>query len=166
MNGSETPVSVETQTFAHRDGRQSEIAAGIARGTMRMLAQLGFAPLMELSLANNRRADIAAIGVKGEIWIIEIKSCLADYRADGKWPDYNDYCDRFFFAVDADFPSDVIPQDTGLILADRYGAEIVRNSHENRLTGARRKALTLRFARVGSQRLHGLLDPNQDKMRF
>lgn len=161
MGGSDTPTTIEAQTFAHRDGRQSEIAAGIARGTMRMLAQHGFAPVMELVLANNRRADIAAIGTKGEIWIIEIKSCLADYRADGKWPDYSDYCDRFFFAVDADFPSDVIPDDTGLILADRFAAEIVRDSREDRLSGARRKAVTLRFARASSQRLHGLLDPAQ-----
>ncbi|MGI9475539.1 MAG: MmcB family DNA repair protein [Hyphomicrobiaceae bacterium] len=161
MSGSETPTGIEAQTFAHRDGRQSDVAAGIARGTMRMLVQLGFAPVMELSLANNRRADIAAVGIKGEIWIIEVKSCLADYRADGKWPDYSDYCDRFFFAVDAEFPIDVIPQDTGLILADRFGAEIVRDSPEDRLSGARRKALTLRFARVTSQRLHGLLDPAQ-----
>lgn len=165
MGGSETPVSVEAQTFAHRDGRQSDIAAGIARGTMRMLAQLSFAPVMELALANNRRADIAAVGAKGEIWIIEIKSCLADYRADGKWPDYSDFCDRFFFAVDADFPSDVIPEDSGLIIADRFGAEIVRDSCEDRLSAARRKAVTLRFARATSQRLHGLLDPAQ-KTRF
>lgn len=114
---------------------------------------------MELILANNRRADIAAIGPKGEIWIIEVKSCLADYRADGKWPDYSDFCDRFFFAVDAEFPAEIIPDDTGLILADRYSAEIVRDSAEDRLSGARRKAVTLRFARAAAHRLHGILDP-------
>lgn len=161
MSGNETQPASDTQTFAHRDGRQSEAAANIARGTMRMLAQLDFAPVMELTLANNRRADIAALGPKGDIWIIEVKSCLADYRADGKWPDYNDYCDRFFFAVDADFPAEIIPDDTGLILADRYGAEIVRDSAEDRLTAARRKAVTTRLARASIQRLHRLLDPRQ-----
>ena len=128
---------------------------------MRMLAQLSFAPVMELTLANNRRADIVAIGAKGEIWIIEVKSCLADYRTDEKWSDYDAFCDRFFFAVDADFPCEVIPEDTGLILADRYGAEIVRNSPEDRLPGARRKAVTLRLARASTQRLHTHLDPLQ-----
>ncbi len=151
----------EEHAFAHRDGRQSQIAADISRGTMRMLAQHSFAPIMELTLANNRRADIAAIGAKGEIWIIEVKSCLADYRADGKWLDYDAFCDRFFFAVDADFPCEVIPENTGLILADRYGAEIVRDSFEDRLSGARRKAITLLIARASAQRLHNLLDPLQ-----
>jgi hypothetical protein len=158
MSENDMPVE-KAHAFVHRDGRQSEAAADISRGTMRMLQSLAFAPVMELTLANYRRADIAAIGPKGEIWIIEVKSCLADYRADGKWPDYSDYCDRFFFAVDADFPAEIIPDDTGLILADRYGAEIVRDSQEHRLPGARRKAVTLRFARAAAQRLHGLVDP-------
>jgi hypothetical protein len=153
--------AAELSAFVESDGRQSEAAASIARGTMRLLANLGFAPVMELTLANNRRADITAIGARGEIWIVEIKSCLADYRSDGKWPDYGDFCDRFFFAVDADFPSEVIPEDVGLIRADRFGAEIVRDSEEIRLPGARRKALTLRLARASCQRLHGLLDPAQ-----
>ena len=161
MSGTEVSAPVDIETFTHPDGRQSPEAANIARGTMRMLAQLGLAPIMELTLANNRRADIAAVGPKGEIWIIEIKSCLADYRTDGKWPDYSDYCDRFFFAVDANFPSEVIPADTGLIIADRYGAEIIRDSPENKLPAARRKAVTLRLARASIKRLHELLDPGQ-----
>lgn len=159
MSGTETSAPVGNGTFAHPDGRQSQAAANIARGTMRMLAHLDLSPIMELTLANNRRADIAAASPKGEIWIIEIKSCLADYRTDGKWPDYSDYCDRFFFAVDANFPSDVIPADTGLIIADRYGAEIMRDSPENKLPAARRKAVTLRLARASIKRLHELLDP-------
>ena len=157
MNGE--GEAMPDHAFAHRDGRQSEAAANVARGTMRMLAAMAFTPVMELTLANHRRADIIALGPKGEIWIIEVKSCLADYRSDGKWPDYDAYCDRFFFAVDADFPADVIPDDSGLIIADRYGAEIIRDSAERRLAAARRKALTLRFARIASQRLHGMLDP-------
>ena len=106
------------------------------------------------------------MGPKGEIWIIEVKSCLNDYRTDGKWPDYSDFCDRFFFAVNGEFPADVIPDDTGLIIADRYAGEIVRDSPEAKLTGARRKAVTLRFARVGGQRLHGLVDPENVAPRF
>ena len=90
-NGTET----DGHAFTYRDGRQSQAAADIARGTMRLLRALAFAPVMELTLANNRRADIAAIGPKGEIWIVEVKSCLADYRADGKWPDYAEYCARY-----------------------------------------------------------------------
>ena len=151
----------EEHAFAMRDARQSEKAADIARGTMRMLARLDFTPVMELSLANNRRADIVAIGSKGEIWIVEVKSCLADFRSDEKWPEYDTFCDRFFFAVDTDFPCDVIPTSTGLILADRYGAEIVRDGPEERLSSALRKAVTLRLARASSQRLHNLLDPMQ-----
>lgn len=151
----------EEHAFALRDARQSEKAADISRGTMRMLAKLNFTPVMELSLANNRRADIVAIGPKGDIWIVEVKSCLADFRADEKWPEYDIFCDRFFFAVDTDFPCDVIPASTGLILADRFGAEIVRDSPESRLSGAQRKAITLRLARASSQRLHHLLDPMQ-----
>lgn len=162
MKRSELSAPAEDDNaFAYPDGRQSQAAADIARGTMRMLAQFGHAPIMELTLANNRRADIAAVTPKGDIWIIEVKSCLADYRADGKWPDYSDYCDRFFFAVDVDFPADVIPNDTGLIIADRYGAEIVRDSEEVRLPAARRKAVTLRLARASVQRLHGMIDPAQ-----
>lgn len=159
MAGSDTPTAPDDHAFALRDGRHSQAAADICRGTMRMLAQLGFAPIMELTLANNRRADIIALGRKGEVWIIEVKSCLADYRADGKWPDYSSFCDRFYFAVDADFPCEVLPPDTGLILADRYGAEIVRDSVDEPLAAARRKAVTLRYARASSRRLHNLLDP-------
>ena len=159
MAGGETPSAHDAHAFVHQDGRQSQVAADICRGTMRMLAQLGFTPLMELTLANNRRADIVALGRKGEIWIIEVKSCLADFRADGKWPDYDAFCDRLYFAVDADFPTEVLPQDTGLILADRYGAEILRDSDEAPLAAARRKAVTLRYARACSRRLHNLLDP-------
>ena len=145
--------------FALPDGRHSDAAADIARGTMRMLNALAFAPVLELTLANHRRADIAALGPKGEIWIVEVKSCLNDYRTDGKWPDYSDYCDQLFFAVDADFPADVIPDDTGLIIADRYGAEIVRHGPVVKLAAARRKAVTLRFAQAASRRLHRLIDP-------
>ncbi|MGI9405313.1 MAG: MmcB family DNA repair protein [Hyphomicrobiaceae bacterium] len=141
------------------DGRQSDRALDIQRGTCRCLVQLGLAPTTEMTLATGRRADVVALSRTGDIWIVEIKSSLADFRADTKWEDYLDFCDRFLFAVDADFPRDVIPEHAGLMIADRYGAEIVREPEEERLAAARRKAVTLRFARQGALRMRDILDP-------
>jgi len=144
--------------FDH-DGRQSHRAAAIQRGLCRMLKALRFATLCELPLKNNRRADVIAVGPGGDIWIAEIKSSVADFRADQKWPQYRDYCDYFFFAVAADMPIEILPDHTGLIVADRYGAEIMREAPEHRLAGARRKALMLRFSRSAAQRLYEFNDP-------
>jgi hypothetical protein len=141
------------------DGRQSERAADIARGVVRLLALHGFASICELPLANGRRADVAALSEAGEVWIVEIKSCLEDFRTDQKWPEYRDFCDRLLFAVAPDFPREVLPGDTGLIIADRFGGEIVRAAPEHRLAGARRKAMFLRFARLAAFRLSALYDP-------
>ncbi len=155
------PQTSETgeHAFAVRDGRHSEAAADIARGTMRLLSGLGMTAILEFTLANWRRADIAAIGPKGDIWIVEVKSSRADFETDQKWPDYLDFCDRFLFAVDPSFPVEILPEGTGLILADRYGGEVVREAPEARLGGSRRRAITLKFARVAAQRLHSALDP-------
>lgn len=141
------------------DGRQSARARDIARGTQRALALRGFRGVSELTLPSGRRADLLAIGDRGELWIVEIKSSLEDFRADLKWPEYRDWCDRLFFAVAPDFPGDVLPADTGLILADRYGGEVVREAPEHRLAGSRRKALTLLLCRVAAGRLMTLADP-------
>jgi hypothetical protein len=141
------------------DGRQSDTALAIARGARRCLLAHGLATITEFTLASGRRADLAALSDNGEIWIVEIKSSLADFRADQKWAEYRDFCDRLFFAVANDFPVDVLPVDCGLILADRYGAEIVRPAPEHKLAPARRKAVVHRFARVAALRLHGLADP-------
>jgi len=141
------------------DGRQSERALAICRGTQRALAFRGFRAIPELVLADGRRADLAAVDEAGAIWIVEIKSSLEDFRTDAKWPDYRAWCDRLYFAVAPDFPLEVLPEDTGLILADRYGGEIVREAPEHRLAGARRKAIMLRFARVAAGRLMTLADP-------
>ena len=141
------------------DGRQSDTALAVARGASRCLLTHGFARLTELTLANARRADLIGLADNGDIWIVEIKSCLADFRADQKWPEYRDYCDRLFFAVDREFPADALPPETGLIIADRYGGEIVRDAPEHRLATARRKTVIHRFARVAALRLHGLSDP-------
>ncbi len=142
------------------DGRQSPTALAIARGTIRLFGELGFAAVPELSLANRRRADIVALSPKGEIWIAEIKSSLADFQADGKWHEYLDYCDRFFFAVTDTFPMDVLPDDPGLIISDRYGAEMVRPSPSTSLPAARRKQVHVAFARTAALRLTRLADPD------
>lgn len=144
---------------ALEDGRQSAAASAIARGTRRMLWARGFATVTELVLASGRRADVVALSEKGEIWIVEIKSSVADFRSDSKWPEYRAFCDRLLFAVDREFPSDLIPEETGLVIADQYGAELVREAPHTALPGARRKAVTLRFARAAAVRLHGLADP-------
>jgi hypothetical protein len=141
------------------DGRQSATALATALGARRLLAGHGFATVTELTLATGRRADIVALGNDGTIWIVEIKSSVADFRADAKWPQYRDFCDRFFFAVPNDFPTGILPDETGLMLADSFGAEITRDAPEHRLTAARRKATMLRFAHAAAGRLHMLVDP-------
>ena len=141
------------------DGRQSETAMRIMRGVARMLAGQNFASLPELTLPNYRRADLLAVGPRGEIWIIEIKSSLTDFQTDKKWPEYLDYCDSFFFAVEPAFPVDQLPEACGLILADAYGGEIVRPAPVAKLPAARRTVITRRVARVGANRLRHLSDP-------
>jgi len=146
--------------FLPPDGRQSERALAIARGTLRLLASHDYAGIPEFTLAHGRRADILALGPKGEIWLIEIKSSVADFRADEKWEEYLPYCDRFCFAVGPDFPQELIPPEVGLIVADKYGAEILREGPVVTLAAARRKAITLDYARVAARRLHALFDAN------
>ena len=129
-------------------------ASEICRGVLRLMADMNFAGVMEMTLANGRRADIAAIGPKGEITIVEVKSSVADFRADGKWPDYRPFCDRFYFAVGHGFPKDLIPDETGLIVADGFGGAILREPLATPVAAARRKAVTLRFARMAANRLN------------
>lgn len=132
-----------------------EVTAAVATGVCTLLAAHGFAPLLEVALANGRRADAMGIGPRGEVWIVETKSGLADYAADGKWPDYLDFCDAFFFGVAEGFPLEILPDGVGVIVADRYGGEIIRPAPVRPLAGARRKAVTLRFARTAAMRLSG-----------
>ena len=127
--------------------------AVLTRGVMRLFVELGMSPLAEFKLANGRRADIAGVDRAGKIIIAEVKSCQADFDADQKWPEYLDFCDRYYFAVDPDFPMDILPAAEGLIVADGYGAAIKRVSIERPLVAARRKAVTLRFARQAAMRL-------------
>lgn len=142
------------------DGRQSDHALAIQRGVGRLLRMQGFAILTELPLATGRRADIVALGGSGEIWIVEIKSSIQDFRVDQKWPDYRFSCDRLFFATHSGVPLDIFPEDTGLILTDGYGAELMREAPEHKLAGATRRAMFLRFAQAAALRLHGLMDPS------
>ncbi len=142
-----------------QDGRQSPAAFDICRGVVRLLRAHGMAAVSEVTLASGRRADIAATAESGEIWIVEIKSSLEDFRSDQKWPEYRDYCDRLFFAVGPGFPREVLPPDTGLIIADRYGGDIVRAAPEHKLAGARRKAVTLRLVQTAAHRLQAIIDP-------
>jgi hypothetical protein len=141
------------------DGRQSETALAVQRGVGRLMRSLGFAILNEFTLATGRRADVIALGNSGAIWIIEIKSSLLDFRVDQKWPEYRDFCDRFFFAIPQTLDPEIMPYEAGLIVADNWGAEILRQSGETTLHASRRRAVTLAFARASSQRLHSLYDP-------
>ncbi|MCP4382676.1 MAG: MmcB family DNA repair protein [Hyphomicrobiales bacterium] len=141
------------------DGRQSEQAAAIQRGVGRLLRSLGFAVVPELSLATGRRADVVGLGAGGMFWIVEIKSSIADFRSDSKWLDYRQSCDRLFFATHSSVPLDIFPADAGLIVADAYGGEFLRDAPEHRLAAATRKAMLVRFAQAAAVRLHGLVDP-------
>jgi hypothetical protein len=141
------------------DRRQSPTALAVARGTQRLLRALGLSCVSEMPLMSGRRADLIALGGDGEIWIVEIKSSVEDFRADQKWIDYRMHCDRLFFATAATVPLNIFPEDAGLILADAYGAELVREAPEHRLHAATRKSVTLAFARAASVRLQALHDP-------
>lgn len=129
------------------------IAQDIARGVQRLLGDLDQRSILEFTVASGRRADVAALDKGGKITFVEVKSGIADFQADQKWPEYLDYCDFFYFAVGRDFPLDLIPDTAGLIVADRYGAEILRTSPESPLHASRRKAVTLSFARAAASRL-------------
>src|SRR6185437_10792290 len=125
-----------------------ETTAAVTRGAARLLTALGYAPLAEVTLPNGRRADLMAIGPRGEIVIAEVKSGLDDYRADRKWAEYAPYCDAFYFAVDAAFPRQILPDGPGLIVADGFGGAVIVEAPVAPLAPARRKALTLAFARL------------------
>jgi hypothetical protein len=141
------------------DGRQSPTALAIARGTARYLHALGYCVVSELPLPSGRRADLVALGGDGEIVIVEIKSSVADFRADQKWTDYRLHCDRLFFATIVDVPCEIFPPDAGLIVADAFGASVVCEAPERRLPAATRKSVMLRFAHAAALRLQALADP-------
>ncbi len=141
------------------DGRQSQTALAVARGTGRLLHALGFSVVSELALPSGRRADLVALSGAGDIWIVEIKSSVADFRADQKWMDYRLHCDRLFFATTTEVPCEIFPPDTGLIVADAFGAQTICDAPEHRLHAATRKTMMLIFARAAAMRLQSLVDP-------
>lgn len=144
---------------------ESSGATALVRGTARLFAAMGYRVLAELPLGNGRRADVIAVGREGRIAIVEVKSSLADFRADGKWREYVPYCDEFYFAVAVDFPRSVLPLEVGVIIADAYQGAIVREAPLRPIRPARRKALLLRFGRTAAARLQALLDPHAGAKR-
>jgi hypothetical protein len=149
----------QVRTMEPSEGPRVQAGVVLARGVCRMMAAHGLAGVTEVPLANGRRADVMTLDRTGDIAIVEVKSSIEDFRSDRKWPDYREFCDRLFFAVPEHFPVELIPDDCGLIIADGFGAEIVRQASEHRLVAARRKAVTLRFAHLAAQRLQRLIDP-------
>ena len=134
-------------------------APDLARGVRRLMANMGFQAAPEISLPNGRRADLMGLGRKGTLAIVEIKSSLADFRADAKWPDYRACCDLFYFAVGEDFQRDILPEDAGLIVADAFGAAVLREAPRREIAAGLRRRLTLRFARLVASRLRYIEDP-------
>ncbi|HEX6842829.1 MAG TPA: MmcB family DNA repair protein [Stellaceae bacterium] len=153
-----------SETAVISDAR--EFPRELARGICRALAQHGFATLLEAPLANGRRADVLALGRDGELVVVEIKSSVADFKSDRKWPEYRAFCDRLYFAVPAGFPAELIPEECGLIIADPFGAAMLREAPSVPLAAARRRAMLLRFARLGAGRLRRVVDPGIDDPEF
>ena len=136
----------------------------IARGTARHLRQHNFVCLEEFVPTSGLRVDLMAVGPKSELWVVECKSSRADFMSDGKWQGYLEWCDRFFWSVPPDFPTELLPEGTGLIIADAYDAEIIRPAPEHKLSAARRKKMLLKFARNSADRLRGYVDPKLSRL--
>jgi len=135
-----------------------ETAQHVARGVSRLLMQEGYSPILEFTLANGRRLDVAALGPDGTVVGVEIKVALGDLKSDQKWPEYLEFCDHFYFAIPPDFLDEFVPTGTGLIVADRYGGAIVRPSPVAPVHASRRRAVTLRFAKVAAERLANVIE--------
>ncbi len=146
-------VHILTMTLDLQPGQR------LARGVSRHLATHGFVSIEEFVPARGLRVDVMGLGPKGELWVVECKSSRADYQSDSKWQGYLEWCDRFFWAVDTEFPVDLLPAETGLIIADAYDAEIIRMPPEDKLAVARRKKMIQKFAMDAARRLHILRDP-------
>ena len=133
-----------------------ETTSAVTRGAARLLVGLGYAPLLEVGLPNGRRADIMALGPRGQLAIVEVKSSLEDFRTDRKWREYQPYCDAFFFAVAPEFPRAILPDEPGLIVADAFDGAVLREAPLSPLSGPRRKALTIAFGRLAAVRATAL----------
>jgi hypothetical protein len=153
-------IHAAAETLDPQPGREAA-ASAVRRGAARLLADLGFAVLHELDLPSGRRADLFGLGRDGELVVVEVKSCAADFRADDKWADYRQFSDRLFFAVDERFPHEILPEDVGLIISDAFGGAVVRAAPVHRLAPARRKAMTLRAARAAAFRIERVPAPQE-----
>ena len=153
---------MENMQFANEDrpspSPRPDVTSALTRGVSRLFRDLGLAPMAEFRLPNGRRADMAGLCPKGRLVLAEIKSCEADFTTDEKWEDYLGFCDEFYFAVNADFPRELLPDAEGLIIADGFGGTIVRPSALRAMAAARRKAITLRFARQAAARTAFILE--------
>ena len=147
------------QAQSESPGAEERLAAALARGVSRTLGAHGGATLTEFTLRTGRRVDVIGVDDRGEITIVEIKTSVADFRSDGKWPEYLDFCDYFYFAVPEGFPRELLPDDCGVMVADAYEALILVPSEARPVNGSRRRALILRFARAAAQRLNAYTDP-------
>lgn len=147
--------------------QRSQLQPGqrLARGVSRHLFSLGFSALEEFVPSGGLRVDVIGLGPKGEIWVVECKSSRADFQSDSKWQDYLEWCDRYFWAVDTEFPIELLPADSGLIIADDYDAEVIRMAPEEKLAPARRKKLVQKFASDAARRLQRLRDPGLRDLR-
>lgn len=141
------------------DRRQSDTALAVARGTSRLLRSFGFSCVSEMSLPSGRRADLVAMNARGEIWIVEIKSSVEDLRADQKWHEYRAHCDRLFFAFTSEMSCELFPPETGLIVADAYGAHLHCEAPEHRLPAATRKSMIVAFGLLAARRISRMIDP-------
>lgn len=153
-------VHISEMPEDHATPSQMQPGQLLARGVCRHLVQLGFSCVEELVPDRGLRVDVMGLGPKGEIWVVECKSSRADFQTDQKWQNYLDWCDRYFWAVDEAFPTELLPEETGLIIADAYDAEVIRMAPEDKLAPARRKVLTAKFARHAALRLQGMRDPD------
>lgn len=154
------PLSAITTEPRGSFGKSGLLARGLTRGVCRWLTETGIGPITEFRLPNRRRVDVMGLGSGSEFIIIEIKSSVADFRSDNKWPDYLPYGDRFYFAVPDSFPIHILPDNCGIMVADSYGAVIRREAPEQPISTIRRRRLLLRFALTASERLNHLSDPH------
>lgn len=136
-----------------------ERTLAVCRAATRFCALRGWSPVREMPLPNGRRADILALQPDGGFAVVEVKSCARDFLTDGKWPEYRDFCDRLYFAVDLDFPVELLPEEVGLLVADGPEASLVREAPSHPLASARRRALLHRYAVTAAGRLAALQDP-------
>ncbi len=144
-----------TPMSAHMQGARPDMTVAVTKGATRLLYDLGYAVIHEFTLPNGRRADLAGLDSKGRLVIVEVKSCEADFAGDHKWAEYLEYCDRFYFAVAEGFPRHILPEGEGLIVADNFGGAVLLDCVDRPLAPARRRALTLQFARHAAFRLTG-----------